>query len=295
MERRNDILNELMLISPLVAKIDHVTPYQAPEGYFNQLEGRIMQRLSPAENTGQDPQLPVSNKNMFQVPEGYFDGLAASILNRIKASETSDVNEELEILSPSLLGLNKTNPFVVPAGYFNELPGNVVAGVQAIEFVNEELENLALWLRELKQKNVFEVPQGYFDNLSDLILQKAKHQPAKVVAFGFTKRVIRYAAAAVVIGVMAVGAWMILKPTDPMDLAGNQPDTTIGPKLKTFTDEDIQNFVVNSSASFADNNTASVPGEVTEADTKVLFADVSDDELQQFLQEHGGAITVNNN
>ena len=292
MESRNDILNELMLISPLVAKINHATPYQAPEGYFNQLEGQIMQRLNSIENTKLDPQLAVSNINMYQVPEGYFDGLAASILNRIKAAETNDVTEELELLSPSLLGLNKTNPFAVPTGYFNELAGNVVAGVQAIEFVNEELENLAPWLTELKQKKVYQVPQGYFDNLSDLILEKAKHQPAKVVAISFTKRVIRYAAAAIVIGVMAVGPWMYNRPVN----TGEEPTVTkVKEFAKSMSDEDIQNFVVNSSASLADNNTVSVPGEVTEADTKVLFADVSDDELQQYLQEHGGATTVNNN
>ncbi len=291
MESRKDISNELMQISPVVAGISHLTPYQVPQGYFEGLEGLILQRLAGSENTGLDPVLNISKDNAYQVPEGYFDGLANTILNRIKAAEAKDANEELELLSPALNQISKTNPFTVPDGYFSELPENVVSGVQAVAFVNEELENLAPWMTALKQKNVYTVPQGYFDTLSDTILAKAKHQPAKVISFNFTKRIIRYAAAAVVVGVMAIGAWIMLKPSQQVVVAKNSVDTIVSPKLKTFTDEDIQNFVNNNGASLADVTT----GDITTDDTKVLFADISDDELQQYLQEHGGAASANNN
>ncbi len=295
MESRNDILNELMQISPAVAGISHLTPYQVPQGYFEGLEELMKQRLAGLENTGSDPVLNIPKDNAYQVPEGYFDGLANTILNRIKADEAKDANEELELLSPALNRINKTNPFTVPAGYFSELPENIVSGVQAVAFVNEELENLAPWMTALKHENVYTVPQGYFDTLAGNILAKTKQQPARVISFDFTKKIIRYAAAAVVVGVIAIGAWIAYKPGNTIDVAKIGPgmDTTISPKLKPFTDEDIQNFVDNNGASLADVTVTT--GDITTDDTKVLFADISDDELQQYLQEHGGATSANNN
>lgn len=60
-----------------------------------------------------------SSQPLFSVPEGYFDGLAARILEKVKKEENG-VTDELSALSPFLAGLSKENVYHLPEGYFDE-------------------------------------------------------------------------------------------------------------------------------------------------------------------------------
>ena len=279
MEIRDNILSELREISPLVASISKQVPYVVPQPYFDGLAMQVMLRIGMEEKTGADPILNISKENTYKAPEGYFDGLAASILNRIKATETENVQEELELLSPLLGKIEKKNPFTSPTGYFDDLSKTITEGVQAIEFVNEELENLSPVMNSLKEKNVYSVPQGYFENFATETLNKIQHQPAKVISIGFGRKILRYAAAAVVVGVMTLGAYKIINPS-------NAPDETA--TIAKVSDHDLEGFLDNNSISIADTS-AATNTEITEDDTKDLLADVSDEELQQYLEQHSGA------
>ena len=115
MENRNNILNELREISPVVAGIGHQIPYTVPAGYFEGLAGQLLQLVKASEaNT------PVLAKttNPYQVPQGYFEGLAGNILQLVKASEVN---------TPVLA--KTTNPYQVPQGYFEGLAGNILQQV----------------------------------------------------------------------------------------------------------------------------------------------------------------------
>jgi hypothetical protein len=281
MENRIIILNELSEISPLVASISNKVPYAVPQEYFDGLALQVMLRIAMEEKTGADPILNINKENTYKVPQDYFEGLAGTILNRIKAMETENVKEELDLLSPLLGRAEKKVPFTSPAGYFDELSNNVVAGVQAIEFVNGELENLSPLMNSLKGKEVYEVPQGYFESLAGEVLNKVNRQPAKVISIGFGKKLVRYAAAAVIVGLMAIGAYKIINPT-------SSTDTT---PIAKVSDQELENFLDNNTISIADTSTV-ITAEVSDDDSKDLLADVSDAELQQYLEQHGG--TANN-
>jgi hypothetical protein len=319
MEHRATILSELREISPTVAEIALENPYQVPAGYFDVLAGQVMLRIgaegsawvdpvltvskeniysvpqgyfeglatqvmskiNSEEKTGTDPVLSIQKENIYETPAGYFEGLAGNILNRIKATAAADAKEELEFLSPLLGQIEKTNPFTSPAGYFDEFSDNVVAGVQAIEFVNEELENLSPVMRSLKEKNGYEVPQGYFENLAAEIVNKINRQPAKIVFIGFGRKIIRYAVAAAVVGVMALGVYKLT------DTAGSTASTQ--DPIARLTDDDLQNYLDNNTVSIADTTTV-LPGDINEEDGKDLLADVSDEDLQRYLEQHGGTV-----
>ena len=181
MATREDILNELEQISPVVARISFVNPYQ--------------------------------------VPQGYFDGFADQVMLKIKPDNIS-ATEELEKLSPLLSSLSKKLPYETPAGYFNDLSDHAVAGVKAIEFVNVELENLSPTMSSLKSVNVYEVPSGYFDSLADNIVKNiSQRKSAKVVSMSFGKKVMRYAVAAAFIGLIAIGGWLYFAPAKPTSMA----------------------------------------------------------------------------
>lgn len=254
-------------------------PYQVPTGYFNTLPDQLLQRVQ-ANEVQLSAALQQAGNNPYQVPQGYFDNLPATMLNRIKADAAQQADEELEMLSPLLKQIGKQMPFSTPAGYFNELTENAMAGAQAIAFVNTELENLSPLMASLQQHQVYEVPAGYFDQLPNQVLKAVKEQqPAKVVSMRFTRRIMQYAAAAVVAGVVIVAGWMYFGKTD----TGNG----LPPAVATISDAALENYIENQTVLPVE--TTVVPtgnAEIDAGDMKEMLADVSDEDLQQYIEKY---------
>ena len=287
MENKNPILDELKDISPFVAAIGNQLPYTVPQGYFDGFAVQLLLRIAIEEKAGIDPVLNINKDNVYQAPQGYFDSLAGNILNRIKAQETDSAKEELELLSPLLGQIGKKNPFTPPDGYFNEFSDNIVAGVKAVAFVNQELENLSPTMLSLKNKQVYEVPDGYFDTTIAAIFDKIKQPPAKVIKIGFGKKIMRYAAAAVVVGIIAISTYVI--SSKPGKIAG--PVTSIKPAwdsavVAKIPDQEMESFLNANTGSLADVSTVD-DNTFNQNDIKDLLADISDEELQQYLEQHG--------
>ncbi|GAC1449416.1 MAG: hypothetical protein NVSMB7_11460 [Chitinophagaceae bacterium] len=286
MENRNTILNELMSISPVVAGIGNQNPYFVPAAYFEELAMQLVVRIAMEEKAGSDPVLNIHKTILYQAPPGYFDNLAGNIMQRIKAQETGNAKEELELISPLLGQIGKKTPFTSPEGYFTDFSDNIMAGVKAIEFVNEELENLSPTMIDLKNRHVYEVPEGYFDATVSAILHKVKQQPAKVIAIGFRKKIMRYAAAAVVTGIIVLAGYLY---SGKKSVTGSVPD--IAKATAAIPDQEMESFLNNNTVALADIgtdtvNTAMVNDSSTNADdTKDLLANISDEELQQYMDQ----------
>lgn len=293
MTTRATILNELQELSAVVAAINPQTPYQVPVGYFEDLSEHILSIVKQEEASN-----ILSKENVFDVPAGYFEGLSAAVMSRIKATEAGNSAHELQQLSPLLSSLQKVQPYSLPAGYFEELGGNVVAGVQAIEFVNEELENLSPLMSQLKPINVYSVPANYFDELPVAVLNKVK-QPAKVVSISFTRKVMRLTVAACVAGIIGVAGWFYVANNNTTvqntnDVVAAELQETEKAILNTASDEAIENFIEGNTTPVADES-ALAAADITVENTEDLFADVSDEQLQQYLEETGvNAQTMNN-
>ena len=273
------VKGEEVSISPTLQQANN-NPYEVPQGYFEGLADNILQRIK-AEEVSLSPSLQQANNNPYQVPQGYFDSLPETILNRVKATATDNANEELEILSPLLSQLDKKMPFSTPAGYFNEVSEHAVAGAQAIDFVNLELENLSPLMQGLKRIMVYEVPAGYFNQLPGQVLKAIKaEQPAKVVSMSFTRRVLRYAAAAVVAGLIVTAGWMFL---------GKGPNIVDNPEkeIAKLSDETLQKYLENQTPTPAETALASTTVEELDAnDMKDMLADVTDEDLQVYLEKY---------
>lgn len=249
MENKQNIVNELKEISPIVAQVGFSNPYE--------------------------------------VPQGYFENFAATVLQRIKATTAASPKEELEMLSPLLGSIGKKNPFSMPEGYFAELTENAMAGAKAIDFVNGELENLSPVMSSLKNKPVYEVPAGYFEQLPEKLLQRVKSQPARTVSMNFTRRVMRYAAAAVVAGLIVLGGWLYF--------GNNGTGTTNDPALAQISDEMLENYLDNQSVTPAETTVLASNGDadIDSDDLKDLLADVSDAELQKYIDQYGAKEMTN--
>lgn len=118
MENRNDILNELKEISPLLAGMQKTNVYTVPAGYFEALANNTILLVKDEESNF----LTTIKKQTGDVPHGYFDTLADNILAKVKAQE----NEEHY---PVLDKISKQNIYTVPNGYFQTLSEVVVAKV----------------------------------------------------------------------------------------------------------------------------------------------------------------------
>lgn len=113
MENRQDILQEMKDISPLIAEIQPVNPFTVPAGYFTVLPGAILEKVKI------ESLLSNATADTFGVPEGYFDELAGNILSKIKRAQT-EIRAELDEVAPLLNTISRREVFSVPAGYFEQ-------------------------------------------------------------------------------------------------------------------------------------------------------------------------------
>jgi hypothetical protein len=106
------------------------------------------------------------------------------------------IHSELSAISPLLAEMPKSIPFVAPDGYFNEFSNRILSKID--EQVTEK-EALSPLLQSLKKENPFSVPPAYLQEFKVNVTPKE----AKVIPFFNLKAVLKYAAAAAVVGIIA--------------------------------------------------------------------------------------------
>lgn len=277
-----EIVNELNNLSALVASLPPESPYQVPAGYFGSLAGIMMTRLETIEEEKMVSFLSDINRGTWESapPAGYFDELPALILKRIKLEAAISQDEELEILSPLLRKLSKNAPFELPEGYFNDLPSDVIAGVNAVDYVNQELESSEPMLNNYKIKNAYHVPDGYFEHLESSLLDNVKgKQKSSVIAFSFNRSVLRYSVAALVAGVLSMAAWIFFQ---------NKPSVTSGTdplaNIEQISNDEMISYLETTLAEGDIVSTATYP--LKDEDVRDILFDLPDEELQQYLEHN---------
>ncbi len=230
---------------------------------------QILKELKELESSLGDIQQPD-----YQVPAGYFDNFSAEMIRRIKALESSDAREELENLSPLLSALPKKAPYTVPEGYFSDMSKNI--GVPVSDHIPAD-EAISPVLASLKDKATYQVPAGYFENLGENALKKVIRTEAKMIPITGRKW-FRYAAAASVIAFVTMLAFLI--PGQDKSEADNTSYAWVKNNLKKVSTDDISEFVELATVEPAD-----VVKTETRDEISSLLRDVSDKEIQDFLNE----------
>jgi hypothetical protein len=136
MENRNDILNELQAISPLLAGMQKVNVFTVPAGYFERLADGMLLLVNEEKNT----LLSSIHKQSSSVPAAYFDTLADTILNKIKAQEAAETY-------PVLSSISKQNVYTVPQGYFETLSGAVTAKTNTPQVKVVTMHKRTAWMK----------------------------------------------------------------------------------------------------------------------------------------------------
>jgi hypothetical protein len=311
MDVKNDISEELRLLSAVVAAIGRHTPYEVPEGYFLDLSGRVLQQVigqhaSDRHVRGEREPKPLT----FSVPEGYFEGFAQQVLNKIK-SGAADIGATLNVsadageqaggdpYSAILAEVGRRTPYGVPNGYFEaNVPLLCIARVSnpytvPVDYFEEQAPLLAV----ARSGNPYTVPAGYFDEQATADRVAAAMNVtvggsgSKVIGLGVRKMSwMKYAAAAVVAGlILSVGLLRIHVKSDkiaaPIDIART---------MSTVSDQELQNFLTVQGAAF-EQPTGTVSASPNDGDLKSLLGNVPDGELKQYMEEHGGANDIATN
>jgi hypothetical protein len=127
----------------------------------------------------------------------------------------------LEAISPAVANLPSDMPFAVPEGYFERLPEQVLSLVRA-DGAKDELAELSPLLAGLQNTRAFTVPEGYFDSIrpEKAIPRAPLDNPLEQQETAVVRSMIpgagwlRLSAAASIIGLIALAAWLMTNRPD---------------------------------------------------------------------------------
>jgi len=84
----------------------------------------------------------------------------------------------------------------------------------------------------------------------------------------------------VIAALIATGAFLFVRHSGTT----NDPEV---PGIAKVPDQELESFLTDNTVALADAGTIVTNDSISENDSKDLFANVSDDELQKYLEEHG--------
>ncbi len=183
----------------------------------------------------------------YTVPNNYFETLSEVITNKVKAGSGTDT---------SLISVaGKTTPFSVPDDYFSGLSHSIMSKIKTQQEISvvDELLTLSPLLASLKKENLYEVPPGFFEQLdaTSLVLQSKK--PATVVRLFERKTIIRLAAAASVLLMIAFGLSRLtgsqqLDSYVKQGLKKYNTEAKLNQELNNISENDVINYLQNTSS-----------------------------------------------
>jgi len=112
----------------------------------------------------------------------------------------------------------------------------------------------------------------------------------------FTRQVLRYAAAAVVAGlIITAGLFYFIRGGQPKITDGGGGIVIASKDLDSITDDNLENYLENQSAAPTGATLAANSEELTSSDMKDMLADVSDEDLQQYIEKYSTVKDIQTN
>ncbi|MBS4042705.1 MAG: hypothetical protein KGZ59_02690 [Chitinophagaceae bacterium] len=217
-------------------------------------------------------QIKSTNSDTYKVPEGYFNHLADSILLKIQS---------------------KNAFYRVPNNYFDNLSDTILGKIKAqssVETCNEELATIAPLLTQISKKNVYQVPENYFSSFQ---VQALVQQKPKIVQFKFVKTYLKYAVAAVIVSVIAVGGLFQQHNTSQQSLALHQQvkQIDIEKSINHISDQELNQVLEEEQliAYQSTNKSTSLPWtNLDNLDEELKY--VTDEEIDSYFKENNISI-----
>jgi hypothetical protein len=218
------------------------------------------------------------NEPVYKVPSEYFENFPSVMLQLLDAGNEEILSQQLSTIS--------NNPFSAPEGYFDTLAENILDRVKQNDNLipaAEEIAAISPLLSGISKQMPYPVPAGYFENNFSSI----NKEPAKVVAFNFTrKNWFRYAAAAIVIGIISISGFLYFNQSSKIDPSKN-PEAWVKNNTKKITTDELESFIELSNIETAALQ-PSIQKPVNSGEMEDLMEDVPDTDIQKFLNETSG-------
>lgn len=213
-------------------------------------------------------------------------------------TRSNEITKELLEISPELARLTATNPYRVPAGYFDTLAENILQRMKLREggsvpdevSAKDEIAALSPLLGGLKKATPYSLPEGYFEQLVPKIPAATEQQKGGKVISMSAKRLFKYAAAAVVAGLITIAGWMYLTgPAVKTDQIAFNSDSAVEnvaleEQMMNISDGEIEDFLQGSSVQSMVIVTAP-SSEIQDEDIRLMLANISDKELEKYLEQ----------
>ncbi len=205
MYQQDNILNELQELSPTLSAIPRLNVFRVPEGYFDLLSTQLLLQVRAEQSALVTPEMNAS------VPQGYFDNLADNIIARIRKESLSEVVLETHAVSSLVAEIGNRNIYQAPEGYFDNLANGLLAKAKSStnHEVSVETTSISELVAGIGNRNVYSVPNNYFTTLTQDVMGRLP-KAAKVVSMKSRFTAFRYAAAAVVTGLVGLSIFFLL-------------------------------------------------------------------------------------
>lgn len=183
-------------------------------------------------------------------------------------------------------------PYGLPSGYFEDFADILMyrirfeaEGFGEIKTVSspEEISGISPLLAGLKNKNPYQVPVGYFESLNNNV-QISENVPPKLTAvpkssepkkISIPIRIVRYAAAACIVGMIGITTFNLTHHQIPDPING----------LTTVSDQDMANFLDKDDVHWTPDNPSDLQTStvnLSDNDIHDLLGSVPDVELEQY-------------
>lgn len=192
--------------------------------------------------------------------------------------QKNNILDELNSLGSSLGKTGQLHPFKVPPGYFESLLPSVMQRIHAQETPDpkEEIQTLSPLLAGMKREMPFEVPDGYFEATT-----LTRRKPAKLVSMNAGSWV-RYVAAVVVVGFLAVTALVFLRTHNVEKMGIARYNKILNREIGKMSELELVEFLENTNPILVgDEKVSSTPND----EVKELLEDIPVSELKEFIEE----------
>lgn len=216
-----------------------------------------------------------------------------------------DTEKELKAISPAVAAISNENVFQAPPGYFEDLPDKILSLVKTAIIqdglsAREEIEQLSPLIAALKNKQAQTVPPDYFSTLSHIITAKLgptkKEVPVIRMDTGRKKKWLRYAAAALITGIIGTGALFLLNNDHSSQIAMNKDIPSISALLPAVPDAELAAYLITAAPETSewvlDNDDAGAEDiallKMDDAYLRNELKDISDEVLRSYEEDLPG-------
>ena len=197
----------------------------------------------------------------YLVPNGYFNNLSANILVKINSKKLT---------------------YEIPENYFVTTSFKILEKIKIQSKNNEiieELNNTAPTLNNISKSGIYAIPENYFENFT--IILSDKEGIVKKLNSRF--RWVKYAAAAILTGVIAISIFYSNTINKTIDLYNKSINADIAKSVVSISDNDLSSAIIVEEIFFAGIEESNLLPMQTDVNFKEEVQFISDDIIETYI------------